>query len=135
MQWGLGGVSLLGTRGNAETQALLADHDVLLLPSVYDGWGAVVNEALMLGLYVICSSRCGAKELLHSPVRGCVYPAGNVKALAACMADVAGRVEQVRAQVPVRRAWANEHIGGQALARYMVDCLSGNQPARPWATD
>lgn len=47
--------------------------DVLVLPSRYDGWGAVINEALQRGLYVICSNRCGAKALVVNDKIGKVF--------------------------------------------------------------
>jgi glycosyltransferase involved in cell wall biosynthesis len=46
---------------------VIAAADVLVLPSRYDGWGVVINEAVSGGLPVIASDRCGAARHLIVP--------------------------------------------------------------------
>ncbi len=70
---------------NAETVAAMAAADVLVLPSRFDGWGAVVNEALMVGTPVICSDRCGASDVIENGRNGFVFEAGNASALGGCL--------------------------------------------------
>ena len=65
-----GVIELLGTKPQTEVPSYMQQADVLILPSIYDGWGAVVNEALQAGCYVICSDACGASDLLNSEKRG-----------------------------------------------------------------
>ena len=43
----------------------LVHHDCLVLPSDYDGWGAVVNEAMEAGLAVIVSNGVRAQKLVQ----------------------------------------------------------------------
>lgn len=38
----------------------MLNADYLILPSLYDGWGAVVNEGLQSGCKVLVSKDCGA---------------------------------------------------------------------------
>jgi len=60
--------------------------DVFVLPSRYDGWGVVVNQALGAGLPVICSDRVGAGfDLVKEDENGLKFPAGDASALARCM--------------------------------------------------
>lgn len=66
---------------NAETVTAMAAADVLVLPSRFDGWGAVVNEALMVGTPVICSDRCGASDVIEHGRNGYVFEADNAHAL------------------------------------------------------
>lgn len=47
-----------------EIPHIMENHDILILPSLHDGWGAVVNEAITMGLYIITSDKCGAKALI-----------------------------------------------------------------------
>lgn len=119
-------IQLLGTQPIHEIPHLMSEHDVLVLPSIYDGWGAVVNEALMQGLYVICSDRCGAKDLL-APERGMTSRAGDVADLSdklrACLSE-RERIVHTRQE---RRDWALAHISGEAVSRYMVNCLVGHE--------
>jgi glycosyltransferase involved in cell wall biosynthesis len=42
-----------------ELPALFAGHDTLVLPSLEEVWGLVVNEALAAGLHAVISSACG----------------------------------------------------------------------------
>jgi glycosyltransferase involved in cell wall biosynthesis len=46
--------------------AVYHSADYMVLPSLKDGWGVVVNEALWSGVPVLCSVYAGAKELLPS---------------------------------------------------------------------
>ena len=68
-------------KSNAEAVAEIARHDLFLLPSRFDGWGAVVNEALMCGVPVVCSDNCGAAELLGESWRGEVFRTGSAAGL------------------------------------------------------
>lgn len=66
---------------NMAVRALMAKCDVLVLPSRFDGWGAVVSEALSCGTSVICSDSCGASCTVSSPDMGKVVPARSVRLL------------------------------------------------------
>jgi glycosyltransferase involved in cell wall biosynthesis len=56
--------------------------DAFVLPSVDDGFGMVLFEALSSGVASIATRACGAAELLSDGKDGLVVPAGNVDALA-----------------------------------------------------
>ena len=73
---------------NAGIVAAMAAADVLVLPSRFDGWGAVVNEALMVGTPVICSDRCGASDVIENGRNGYVFEAGNARALLECLHSI-----------------------------------------------
>lgn len=62
-----------GVIDNENISSELAMHDTLLLPSNYDGWGAVINEAINAGVYVICSNRCGAAEIIANNKIGLIF--------------------------------------------------------------
>ena len=47
-----------------KSQSIISNYDVLVLPSRYDGWGVVVNEAIQAGVPVLCSDRVGAGAML-----------------------------------------------------------------------
>ena len=102
----------------------LYSSDILVLPSLYDGWGAVVNEALQAGCYVICSDACGACMLLDgNPQLGCVFKAGDEKELADCMTYANEHLDEIRANREYRSKWADEHISGRVVAKYFIDCI------------
>lgn len=63
-----------------------AQADVFVLPSRYDGWGVVVNQALGAGLPIIASDQVGAAhDLVTLGENGFHFPAGNVTALGEMM--------------------------------------------------
>lgn len=118
-------VKMLGTQPQERIPELLSEADVLVLPSLYDGWGAVVNEALQAGCYVIVSDACGASSLLDGREGlGSVFNHHDTAALASQMALCCDRIGEIRSHRSYRRQWTEAHIGGSAVARYMVDCLS-----------
>ena len=118
-------IHLLGTKPQTEVPLLMQEADVLILPSVYDGWGAVVNEALQVGCYVICSDACGASDLMKKEPRlGKVFRRGDEQALADCISWCNTHIKEIREDFDFRKQWAEEHISGKAVAKYMVECLS-----------
>jgi glycosyltransferase involved in cell wall biosynthesis len=56
--------------------------DVLVFPTLCDGFGMVVTEAFAQGLPVITTNRAGAADLVKHGVNGLIVPAGDVGALA-----------------------------------------------------
>ncbi len=63
--------------------AFLALSDVLVLPSQSEPWGLVVNEAMVCGLPVIVSSRCGCvPDLVRDGKTGFIFDPANTDQLA-----------------------------------------------------
>jgi glycosyltransferase involved in cell wall biosynthesis len=61
---------------------LMAESDVLVLPSFSEGFGLVVTEALACGLPVIVTPNVGASDLVCDGREGFVVPAGSAEAIA-----------------------------------------------------
>lgn len=60
----------------------LAQADVLILPSLSEPWGLVVNEALVCGLPVIVSHKCGcAADLVRAGENGFLFDPADQRAL------------------------------------------------------
>jgi glycosyltransferase involved in cell wall biosynthesis len=60
----------------------------MVLPSDYEPFAVVVNEAMCCGCPVVASDRVGAARDLVAPVAlQFVFPCGNVEALAAILKD------------------------------------------------
>lgn len=125
-------VCFKGVVPNNNIPAVLSNHDVLVLPSSYDGWGAVVNEALQQGLYVICSDACGAKALLKDKKRGSVFRTGSSRDLRLHLQYCLTHLDEIRQSRIERYDWASRHIDGKSIARYMADVLKGNDVIAPW---
>ena len=64
-----------------EIRGLMRAHDVYILSSnEYEGWGAVVSEALEEGMCVLCSREAGAGATILPDE--CLFPCGDVDGLA-----------------------------------------------------
>jgi glycosyltransferase involved in cell wall biosynthesis len=86
--------------GRLEGEPLAAWYrlgSVFALPSAYEPFGAVVNEALIAGLPVVCSDRAGARVLVASGESGEVVDAGSPAALDAALGAWQARVPPVSA--------------------------------------
>ena len=69
-----------------ELPRFFAEADVFVLPSRYDGWGVVVNQALGAGLPILCSDHVGAgADLVEDGVNGLRFAADDADALAAAL--------------------------------------------------
>ncbi len=78
----LGQVKITGFKNQTELPSLYASGDIFVLPSRFDTWGLVVNEAMLFGLPTIVTDMVGAAQDLVVPgVTGFVYPAGDVARL------------------------------------------------------
>ena len=60
---------------------VFGNHDVLVLPSVEDGFGAVICEAMAAGLPVIATENTGAPDVVRDGVDGWIVPARSSVAL------------------------------------------------------
>lgn len=59
----------------------ISQADLLVLPSRWDGWGIVVNEALMAGVPVIVSDMCGAADVVKEGINGYVFKSDDAEEL------------------------------------------------------
>ncbi len=76
--------------------------DLMVLPSTYEPFAVVVNEAMCCGCPAMVSDRVGAARDLVEPVSpGLVFPAGNVPVLADRLADMLRSTEKLRELRPV----------------------------------
>lgn len=58
------------------------DADVLIFPTLCDGFGMVITEAMSRGVPVITTNRAGAAYLITNKENGLLIPAGNAESLA-----------------------------------------------------
>jgi glycosyltransferase involved in cell wall biosynthesis len=108
---GLDNVVFAGFVNQAELPAVLASADVFVLPSDYEPWGLIVNEAMCAGLPVVLSDKVGcAGDLVEHGVNGLQYPAGDAEALAVALAmllsDAPLRTRMGRASRDRIRGWS-----------------------------
>jgi glycosyltransferase involved in cell wall biosynthesis len=116
----------------------LQEYDVLLLPSRFDGWGVVVNEAQSLGVSVVVSDGCGAAELVDDGVTGFVFPKGDVaglrQVLLRYLAITPGRLNDMKTAAATRGRSASARAGAEYFLACVAEALSGGTtwPNAPW---
>lgn len=129
-------VCFLGARPNAEVLDLVSTSDLMVLPSRFDGWGAVVNEALMQGTPVVSSDACGASSLLKETWRGGVFPSDDLASLTRLLRDWIERGKKTEQSAETIREWS-ERITGKRAATYLLSILDhvfsgAERPLPPW---
>ncbi|OED51002.1 hypothetical protein ACH42_00300 [Endozoicomonas sp. (ex Bugula neritina AB1)] len=117
------------------TQKYLLGYDLLVLPSYYDGWGVVVNEALCSGVPVLCSDQVGARVLVESFNAGLVFTCGDDEALASLLVSLSSEPSRLQ-EMKSGCASASEAIQPEKAARYMLQVFSKsascNSLSSPW---
>jgi glycosyltransferase involved in cell wall biosynthesis len=82
-------VRFLGFVNQTQLPALYTASDLLVLPSSYEAFGVVVNEAYLCACPVAASDHVGAARDLIAPVNpNLIYPCGDVSSLARILRDV-----------------------------------------------
>jgi glycosyltransferase involved in cell wall biosynthesis len=90
-------VRILGFVNQSQLPSVYRAADFFVLPSLYEPFGLVVNEAMLCGCPAVVSDRAGAKyDLVREGETGSVFPAGNVDALAAICRDLLSDPEKCR---------------------------------------
>ena len=75
-------INFTGFIPNHELGKIYEDHDVFILPSIYEPWGLVVEEALYRGLPVIVSDKVGSGiDMVKNLKTGLIFETGNSKDL------------------------------------------------------
>lgn len=73
------------TLPHAQILEQMRQHDVLLLPSLFEGFALVIHEALSQGLPVIATANTGACESVRHGQEGFIVPIRNAPAIAECL--------------------------------------------------
>jgi glycosyltransferase involved in cell wall biosynthesis len=132
-------VRFLGFVNQSLLPAVYTSADLLILPSEFEPFGLVVNEAMCCGCAVAASERCGAARDLVVPVHPeFVFRCGDIDALAELMrkaiADRARLKELGRAALAYVQTWSPERniaaaveairMATSRLSRNSVETLS-----------
>ncbi len=115
-------VVFAGFRNQHELPSIYAAADLLVLPSRYEPWGLVCNEAMNFGLPIVVSTDVGCgPDLAVEDQTGTRYPTGDTHALAAAILHVLALVkmdaERVRRSVLKRVEEYSESRQADGIAR------------------
>lgn len=128
--------SYLGNISNENVKEHILDSDLLILPSKYDGWGAVVNEALTMGTPVLVSENCGSSILIDGDYRGTVFSIdkNNLEEILISFLQKLPYGESKRNSII---NWADKSISGKIAAEYFLQIVGNvyyisEKPIAPW---
>src|SRR6185437_3690376 len=109
-------IRFLGFVNQSGLPEVYVSSDVMVLPSEYEPFGLVVNEAMLCGCGVIVSDHVGARfDLVKDGETGRVYPCGDISSLSRCLRETLSVPESLSLQ---RRA-ARDHIAKWSPAFYV----------------
>ena len=120
----------------SDVKKILSECDCLVLPSIFDGWGVVVSEAMIVGTPSICSDTCGAAEVVKPSGFGGVFRSENFK-------DLLNQIKSVIKTGPVNNEnrsrlslWSSK-ISSKAGSEYFLNIIKftnglSDRPAPPW---
>ena len=97
-------IHVLGGVASDKVKDILEEHDVCVVPSRFDGWNAVVNEAIYAGMGVIATDEAVSHELIEASEAGNVVRARSPRLLAAAMQSVID-------DRSLLRSWSQSAIG------------------------
>lgn len=129
-------ISYKGVIPFGEAQEFISHYDLLVLPSRYDGWGVVINEALCANVPVVFAHSVGAGEVAKNFGAGLSFSGGNSKSLAIVLKglmDDPNLLNTLRNNTRI----AAESLQPEVAAKYMRDIISMNGVAcrsvqSPW---
>lgn len=127
-------IEFVGPVPNNQIATYLHKSDLLVLPSLFDGWGAVVNEALSQGVRVLCSNRCGASVLLDDSQLGGVFNLSEEDDLERQLTKWLGYGKLTSSQRKDISEWSKRNISGRAAASYFEDIEQDKVIKAPWLT-
>jgi len=133
-----GRIAFTGAMPAEQVQSHIAAADLLVLPSRWDGWGMVINEALAVGVPVIASNACGASDLIRHAVSGYVFSSEDVQALRDCLRRFCNQSDEERRAMRRLARVTGESLAADIAARYLIACLkhmtgiTSDKPVAPW---
>jgi len=108
---------------HTEILSIMRGHDVLVFPSLFEGFGLVITEAMSQGTPVITTDRTAGPDLINHDDNGWLVKAGSTEALKLAIENIlqnpsvieqAGRSAMELAR---KRSW---EVYGQELARAIL---------------
>jgi len=104
-------VKVLGHLPQSELKDIMSRSHVLVLPSIQDGFGMVLAQAMACGCPIIASKHTGADDLIKDGCEGFIVPIRDVNALAERLQKLADNPE-VHASMAVQALEKIQKIGG-----------------------
>ena len=134
-------VSLLGVINSKNITNYIENADLLILPSIFDGWGMVINEALQVHVPVLVSDRCGAKELVKHDQNGFIFQHNNVESLIESLQKFLNLPSERKMEMKRFAGKMGEKISIPSVSNYLKLCIEhclkpqNINPTTPWLNE
>lgn len=132
-------ISWLGKLPSSEVMQQLMEYDLCIVPSRFEGWGVVVNEALQSHIPVLCSNQVASSELVEFSGAGLVYEAYSAQSFAFQL-DVFLQNPDKLIEYKKRAMRYSPHISPLNIAIYLKQVIEHSfvkekaiRPLSPWA--
>jgi len=108
----------------------MRNHDVLVLPTLFEGRALVVLEALSQGLPVITTLNSGTEDVVRDGVSGFIVPIRSSDAIAAALtrlaenADLLAEMSAAACRIATEWSWSDYR---KRLLEVVGGCLQPNQ--------
>lgn len=115
----LASVNWIPSLPHKEILKMMREHDVLLFPSFFEGFGLVITEAMSQGTPVITTDRTAGADLITHGVNGWLIEAGSSAQIETVIeqilhdGDLVSRLGTQARETAARRPW---HVYGNELA-------------------
>jgi glycosyltransferase involved in cell wall biosynthesis len=129
-------VDFIGVLSNKDALEKVKASDLVVVPSRFDGWGAVTNEGLMCGTPVVCSSNCGSSDLIQENWRGSIFKNTSVNELTRALTFWIDHGKKNLLEMKRIAQWS-QRITGESAAAYVdavIRCVyqGEDRPIPPW---
>ena len=134
-------VTLAGVINSENIINYIEKVDLLILPSVFDGWGMVINEALQCQVPVIASDQCGANELIKHNKSGFIFQHNSVESLTENLEKFLNLSLEERIEMKHFAAKVGKKISIPVISDYLNLCIQDtlnsnfSKPIAPWLND
>lgn len=117
-------IRFVGFVNQQDLRMFYCNHDIFVLPSEFDTWGLVVNEAMAAGCAVLVSEDCGCSRDLvaFGEPNGFVFPTGDIRQISGYLGRYEDRelLTQHRVNSLEKIKKFDAGLVGEQLARYMT---------------
>ncbi len=110
----------------ADVLQIMREHDVLVFPSLFEGFGLVITEAMSQGTPVITTDRTAGPDLIEHDSNGWLVEAGSTQALIEAIEKLLYQPELIASvglkaqETAKQRPWA---VYGQELAEAVAEVI------------
>jgi len=118
-----GSVKWLGQKDHEEVFKLYSIMDVVVVPSLFEGFGLTAAEAMAAGLPVLGTRVDGLPEIIEDGVTGYLFPVGDSQRLATALIDLLPNVKKrrtmgERGKQRIRELFSTEHFVRSIISAY-----------------